>query len=68
MTESTGQIVARLRLDAKLSQYELAERSGITRQALRNIEDGTSGPSLETARKLCEVLGVSLSVFDAPPV
>ena len=64
---SVGGRVAAMREAAGLSQYELAEAAGITRQALRNVEDGSSAPSLETARKLCEALGVSLSVFDAPP-
>lgn len=64
--EPIGDTVARLRGEAGLSQYALAERAGISRQALIHIEGGTAAPSLETARRLCEALGVSLAVFDPP--
>ncbi len=62
-----GERVAALRRAAGMSQYVLADRAGISRNALMAIEAGRSAPSLETARKLCAALGVSLAVFDAPP-
>lgn len=61
-----GPTVARLRLAAGMSQYTLADAAGISRNALMAIEAGRSAPSLETAKRLCEALGVSLAVFDGP--
>jgi len=40
---------------------DLSYEARISVQALRNLEDGTSGPRLSTAQKLAKALGVSLT-------
>jgi transcriptional regulator with XRE-family HTH domain len=44
----------------RLSAPELAEAAGVSRQYLWALEAGAKAPSLETARRLAEVLDVSL--------
>lgn len=54
----------RLRHRAKLSQRELAKRSGVNLGTLRLIEQGeTTDPKVFTARALAQVLGVSIEEF-----
>lgn len=44
-----------------LTVSELAERAGVTYQAIRQIEDGSRPtPTVETLRKLAGALGVKL--------
>jgi len=60
--------IRRLRFDAgEMTQAELAERVGITRQTLIAIEQGKYSPSLETAFRIARALGTSLdAVFQFP--
>lgn len=44
----------------RLSQEELAEKVGVTRQAVAKWEAGESEPTLEKSRLLAQALGVSL--------
>lgn len=57
-----------LRTDAGgLTQADLAERIGVTRQTIIAIEQGKYSPSLEVAFKIARVLGVPIGeVFDYP--
>ena len=48
-----------LRLDAGYSQAELAERAGLTREAISLLETGKRNPYPRTVRKLAGVLGVT---------
>ena len=50
-----------LRLDAGYSQAELAERAGLTREAISLLETGKRNPYPRTVRKLAGVLGVDPS-------
>lgn len=43
-----------------MTQAELAERIGVTRQTIIAIEQGRYSPSLEVAFKIARVLGVPL--------
>lgn len=44
-----------------VSQYWLADRSGISRATIANIESGQNiNPGLETVRRLASALGVSV--------
>ena len=52
-----------LRMNKNLSQRELAERAGVTRNTVMLIENGDTLPNLDTVKKLCDVLGVELSDF-----
>ena len=64
--------IRRLRFDHdELTQQELADRVGVTRQTVNAIEQAKYSPSLETAFRIADVFGVALeSVFqfrrDAP--
>lgn len=49
-----------LRRKAGLSQEQLAERVGVSRQAISKWEGGLSVPELEKLRALSEVFGVTL--------
>lgn len=59
--------ISRLRADAGMSQAELGDRIGVTRQTVNAIEAGKYSPSLEVAFKIARVFGVPLeSVFQYP--
>ncbi|MGF1617527.1 MAG: helix-turn-helix transcriptional regulator [Acidimicrobiia bacterium] len=52
----------------QMTQAELAERIGVTRQTVIAIEQGRYSPSLEVAFKMARVFGVPLEgVFGYPP-
>jgi putative transcriptional regulator len=51
----------RLRFDqGEMTQAELAEKIGMTRQTVAAIEAGKYSPSLEAAFRIAEVFGVPL--------
>ena len=51
----------------EMTQSDLAERIGVTRQTLIAIEQGRYSPSLETAFRIARVFGASLEdVFHYP--
>ena len=51
--------IRRLRFDAgEMTQKELADRVGVTRQTIHAIEAGKYSPSLEVAFRIAEVFGV----------
>ena len=53
--------IRRLRFEhGEMSQTELAERIGMTRQTVAAIEAGKYSPSLEAAFRIAQVFGVSL--------
>jgi putative transcriptional regulator len=53
--------IRRLRFEHKeMTQQELADRLGVTRQTVNAIELGKYSPSLEIAFKIAEVFGVPL--------
>lgn len=47
-------------MEEKLSQVELAERTGISRDAISKYERGDVSPSVEYAKRIADALGVSL--------
>ena len=52
---------------AEMTQAELADRVGVTRQTIIAIEQGRYSPSLEVAFRIARALGVHLDeVFDYP--
>jgi transcriptional regulator with XRE-family HTH domain len=60
-----GHHVRRLRRERGLTQESLAERAGLSSDAIRKIERGQMSPTLKTLRRLCHGLGISLSaLFD----
>lgn len=51
----------------EMTQAELAERIGVTRQTIIAIEQGRYSPSLEMAFRIAQVFGVPLDeVFQYP--
>jgi putative transcriptional regulator len=52
--------IRELRAAREMTQQELADRVGVTRQTVIAIEGDKYSPSLETAFKVAIVLGVSL--------
>jgi putative transcriptional regulator len=53
--------IRRLRFDhGEMTQQELAERIGVTRQTVNAIELGKYSPSLEVAFRIAQVFGVPL--------
>jgi putative transcriptional regulator len=61
--------IRRLRFEAgEMTQAELAQRVGVTRQTIIAIEQGRYSPSLEMAFLIAHVFGVSLDdVFRYEP-
>lgn len=50
----------------ELSQAELAERSGVSRQTIANIERGNYSPSVHLALDICRELGKTVEeIFGA---
>ena len=56
------------REDQKLSQRQLAERTGITQSDISKIETGEANPTLETLKKLASGLGMNLNISFTPAV
>lgn len=52
--------IKKLRIIQGLTQKNLAERVGISRANLTNIENGRRTPSIKTARKLANALGSTI--------
>lgn len=63
--------IRRLRFEAgEMTQAELAERIGVTRQTLNAIEAAKYSPSLELAFRIAHVFAVPLEavfVYDSEP-
>lgn len=61
---SAGSLTNRVRtlrfLHGEMSQAELGERVGVTRQTIAAIEAGKYSPSLEAAFRIADVFKVSL--------
>ena len=55
ITMETKDILKQLRLDAKLTQDELAERVFVTRQAVSRWETGETQPNTDTLKLLSKL-------------
>ena len=55
-----GQNIMNLRKSAKLSQEQLAEKMGVTRQTISNWELDESSPDLKQGKELSKIFNVSL--------
>ncbi|HEV7367777.1 helix-turn-helix transcriptional regulator, partial [Arenibaculum sp.] len=61
------EIVRALRKDSGLTQEALAERLGMTSQAVSNIETGRNDPSANTLAALARLLDISIAAFFSDP-
>lgn len=57
-----------LRLAAKMTQKELAERSGMHLGGIFKLEQGVNHPSWDTVQRLTLALGVRLDDFADPTI
>jgi transcriptional regulator with XRE-family HTH domain len=65
-TQLFGAHVKRLREVRRLTQEELAERSGLAADTIRRLEHQEFSPSLRTLRKVCKGLDLSVgAMFNA---
>lgn len=61
-----GERIKEARLRAHLSQEKVAERIGVSRQAVTKWESGQSAPNTENLFKLAEILGTTVDILIAP--
>jgi putative transcriptional regulator len=59
-SQITNQIRTLRFLNGEMSQAELGQRIGVTRQTIAAIEAGKYSPSLEAAFRIADVFGKSL--------
>ena len=60
MTKITNTIRALRFAHGEMTQAELADKIGVTRQTINAIEQGKYSPSLEAAFRIAQVFGVPL--------
>ena len=69
---NAGDLIREARLRARLTQLELAARSGTTQSAISRWERGRSEPGVDTLRRLVEACGqrleIDLGSADVAPV
>lgn len=65
--EEIGLAIRARRKFLKITQGDLSEISGISERTLRDIEKGLANPELESLMKLCEVLGLKLTLSVIKP-
>lgn len=58
-----GKQLKELRLSRGLRQIEVAEKVGLSRSAISNIEAGKRALTLDTLKRFCEVFAVDISFF-----
>jgi transcriptional regulator with XRE-family HTH domain len=68
MTTAIGQRVIRLREAPGLSQYALAKRAGLSRQALSYLGTGDRDPTWESVQRIAAGLGVPLETLADPDI
>lgn len=56
-----------LREQAGLTQEQLADRAGLTKWGITDLERGRRSPTWETVLVLCEALGVKCTAFTQQP-
>lgn len=67
MTRITNTIRARRFAHGEMTQAELADKIGVTRQTINAIEQGKYSPTLEMAFQIARVFGLKLEdVFEYP--
>lgn len=67
-TTPLGKAIRRLRIERNLSQQELADRLGMTNNAVSQFERGTTVPGVYTLAAVAAVLGVSYGALFGEPL
>lgn len=49
------------RIELRMSQSDLAEKTGVTRQTIGLIESGNFNPSINLCTSICRILGLTLN-------
>lgn len=62
MNDSAGSIIRRARVAARLTQSELARRSGVAQPHISNYEAGRHTPSFDTVRRIVRAAGGRIRV------
>ena len=62
--EKIGSQLKELRISRGWRQCEVADRVGLSRPAISNIEAGKRALTLATLKKFCEVYSIDISYFD----
>lgn len=65
LSAHVGSAVRRHRELLRLSQEELAERSGLDRTYISGVERSVRNPTIQVLQRLCDALGVDLDVLFA---
>lgn len=60
-----GEKLKRIRTAAGMSQQELADKAGVSQDAISKWEMGTREPLISAVKKLCDALNVTCDVFFA---
>ncbi|MBD1922998.1 helix-turn-helix transcriptional regulator [Microcoleus sp. FACHB-831] len=63
INKALGKVLARYRFTAKISQEELADRAGIHRTYVSQIERGLKSPTLTVLFDITKALGITASNF-----
>ena len=61
-TKKIGTVFAKKRKEMHLTQEDAAEIVGVSVRTVRNIENGTSTPDLDTLFSLCDLYGIRRNV------
>ena len=59
--EKIGKFILECRKSKKLTQFELAEKLGVTDRTISNWENGKNMPDLSLFKPLCEILDISIN-------
>jgi transcriptional regulator with XRE-family HTH domain len=70
MKETFGKLIENVRHEKGWSVYALARKTGLTDQAIHDLEGSDRMPTFDTARRLAVALGISLDwiASQLPPV
>ena len=55
--------LAEIRRKKKMSQFDLAEKAGVSQACVSQVERGIKNPTLGTLRKISAALGVSIKTL-----
>ena len=60
--EKIGNFIAKCRKEKKMTQEQLAQRTGISRPNISRFESGNYNPSLEMMVRIAEALEMNLNI------